>query len=474
MGLHTSHQSWTDAQWNQALEHIPTALMNRPIKVIASTLDNTPAFVAVDDWARHHGWVHVPLPLFFTPAQMLHAVEAAGADTWIGLSPYAALWPQKKHQQVECMGEVVIVTEIDASQVPVPPMTQTITFTSGTTGAPKGVCLSEAAMQAVAKSLADEMAPLQIKRHLNALPFAVLLENIAGLRTPRLAGADVWTVPLGELGWKGASVFDAEQFHKTVLNYRPQSLILLPQMLRAWCGYLTQNGKHAPPDLRLVAVGGAPVGLPLLRTAHHLGLPVVEGYGLSEGASVQCLNNRDTNRPGSVGRLLPHTKARVADDGELWIQGSLMEGYLGDSSPAPTEWPTGDLASIDSDGYVFIAGRKKNVLITSFGRNVSPEWVETLLRSEPSIREAVVLGDGMPHLSAVLWPHNEQITDSDFSDAVRRINAELPDYARIGNWHLALKQFNAETGMSTANGRPCRDAIFQTHAQVLGLFSSQE
>lgn len=470
MGLHTGYQSWTDEQWHGILNQLPAALANPSIRVIATTLDNTPAFVAVDDWARRHGWVHVPLPLFFTPAQMQHAVEAAGVDTWIGLPPLAALWPNAELQKIDFLGEALVLAALNKTKVHIPVNTQTITFTSGTTGTPKGVCLSEVAMQTVAESLATVMTPLNIERHLNALPFAVLLENIAGLRAPRVAGADVWTLPLAELGWEGASGFNVEQFHKSILQYRPQSLVLLPQMLRAWCSYLMRHSERAPADLRLVAVGGAPVGVALLQVARSLGFAVVEGYGLSEGASVQCLNTLDNNRPGSVGRLLPHVKARVANDGELWVQGSLMEGYLGDELPAPTEWRTGDLARIDEDGFVFIEGRKKNVLITAFGRNVSPEWVETLLHSEPAIREAVVFGDGMPQLSAVLWPDQDTCNDAELECAVKRVNAQLPDYAHIGRWHRGLKPFNADSGMSTANGRPCRQAVFQTHARVLNLF----
>ena len=81
------------------------------------------------------------------------------------------------------------------------------------------------------------------------------------------------------------------------------------------------------------------------------------------------------------------------------IAGSLFSGYLGDPTPVPEWWPTGDLGRIDDDGFVHVLGRKKHVLITSFGRNVSPEWVETALRSQPAVRQAVVFGDGQPALS---------------------------------------------------------------------------
>jgi long-chain acyl-CoA synthetase len=97
------------------------------------------------------------------------------------------------------------------------------------------------------------------------------------------------------------------------------------------------------PSLKLVAVGGAAVGAPLMRGAQALGIPACEGYGLSEGASVQTLNLPGAERPGSAGRPLPHARLRVADDGEILIAGSLFSGYLGDPAPVPEWWPSGDL-----------------------------------------------------------------------------------------------------------------------------------
>jgi long-subunit acyl-CoA synthetase (AMP-forming) len=222
----------------------------------------------------------------------------------------------------------------------------------------------------------------------------------------------------------------------------------------------------------MVAVGGASVGAPLVLAAQALGLPVFEGYGLSEGASVQCLNLPGASRAGSVGRPLPHVRLRLASDGELWVQGSLMLGYLGDEPAMPAEWPTGDLARIDEDGFVFIEGRKKNVLITSFGRNVSPEWVETVLRASPGVREVVVLGDGQAQLSTVIWPMSDAVSDEQIASAVQAANTQLPDYAQLCQWLRAEHAFRPDTGMSTANGRPQRSAILQAHAQALGFSSS--
>jgi long-subunit acyl-CoA synthetase (AMP-forming) len=210
----------------------------------------------------------------------------------------------------------------------------------------------------------------------------------------------------------------------------------------------------------------------LLEAARELGLPAHEGYGLSEGASVQTLNLPGADRPGSAGRVLPHARLRIAADGEIELGGALHLGYLGSDTPVPQWWPSGDLGEIDVDGFLHVHGRKKQVLITAFGRNVSPEWVECELhaatvRGLPAVVQAVVFGDGEPSLSAVLWPLRPEMTDAVLQAAVDAANARLPDYAQVRHWVRSTYPFTAESGLATANGRPRRDAIAERHAASL-------
>ncbi|MCP5286083.1 MAG: AMP-binding protein [Burkholderiaceae bacterium] len=420
-----------------------TSTLPQGTRVLATMLDNGPEFITLDEAAAAAGVVHLPLPLFFTPAQVAHALQAAGADTMITADG---------------------VKRLPFAPVPLPPGTAKITFTSGTTGAPKGVCLTAGAMDAVADGLIAAMAPLGITRHLNALPFAVLLENIAGLLAPRRHGVHVITLPLREVGLIGSSQFDPARLHAAVVAHAAESLILLPQMLRSWVAWLAATRQRAPASLKLVAVGGAAVGAPLVEAAWALGIPACEGYGLSEGASVQTLNLPGTQRAGSVGRALPHAQLRVNAHGEIEVAGSLFAGYLGSAEAVPVWWPTGDLGHIDADGDVWIRGRRKHVLITAYGRNVSPEWVETALRSQPAVAQAVVFGDGQPALSAVLWPTRDH---ADLQAAVDAANATLPDYARIARWTPGRATFDASAGLATTNGRPQRAAIAALHADAL-------
>ena len=467
--LHDGAKNWSWSELAAEEEAASRRLRQAGVRVLATAMDNAPAFVVLDEAAGDAECVHLPLPLFFTPMQMQHAVVAAGVDALLVDPSLAALWPALHWSAVVVAGRSLRWARREPRPLALPLGTAKITFTSGSTGTPKGVCLSGQAMEQVTESLVATLAPFGIERHLNALPFAVLLENIAGLMAPRRQGALLQTLPLAELGLSGSSSFDAARFHAAVQAHRPHSLILLPQMLRAWCGFLTQTGQHAPTALKLVAVGGAAVGAPLVAAAQALGIPAYEGYGLSEACSVQTLNLPGAQRPGSVGRVLPHARLRVAADGELEASGSLFSAYLGDPTPVPAWWPTGDLGRIDSDGFVHVQGRKKNVLITGFGRNVSPEWIETALRSHPAVLQSVVLGDGEPALSAVLWPVSPAIDDAALQAAVDAANACLPDYARIGRWTRGRAAFDPSTGLATGNGRPQRSAIAALHADALDL-----
>jgi long-subunit acyl-CoA synthetase (AMP-forming) len=460
---------WSRSRLQAASDVLAQKLVGDGVRVLASLLDNGPAWVIVDAAAAEAGTVHVPLPLFFTRSQLAHALRVAGVDTLLLPPTLAAQWPDGPTQSLQLAAEAVAMVRLRTAPVAMPAGTVKVTFTSGTTGTPKGVCLRGDALHAVTQGLLQALAPLGLERHLCVLPLAVLLENVAGLATAMAQGACCTVMPLQRLGWSGSSRLDIARFDALVRQERPHSLIVLPQMLHDWVAWLRHSGMPAPAGPRFVAVGGAPVGAGAIHAARELGLPAYEGYGLSEGASVQTLNLPGADRPGSVGRALPHARIRVADDGELLVAGTLFAGYLGDSdgTPPPRWWATGDLGRVDDQGYVQVLGRKKHVLITGFGRNISPEWVETVLHNEPALAQAVVFGDGEPGLSAVLWPRQDALPDGAIHAAVTAANALLPDYARVHRWVRARADFSAEAGMATPNGRPQRSAIWQRHADVL-------
>jgi len=449
----------------QAVEVLANALRAERVRVLASRLDNGPAWAVLDLACWHAGAVHVPLPGFFSDAQVSHVLAAAGVDA---LAHPVSVDGDGDGCVLPLPGSAVALRRLANRQVPIHPGTVKISFTSGSTGQPKGACLSGASLAGVAGGVAAALEPLGVERHLAALPLPVLLENVAGLYAPLAAGAACVLLPLQAVGLSGSSGFDAGVLQQAVERWRPDSTIVLPQMLRAWAGRRSATGRSTDAAPRFVAVGGAAVGADTIRAARAAGLPAHEGYGLTEAGSVQTLNLPGSDLPGSVGRALPHARLRTSANGELEVAGSPMLGYLGEAASAPGDWwPTGDLGRIDGAGFVHLTGRLRNVLVTAFGRNVSPEWVETALQSQPAIGLAAVFGEARPGLCAVIWPSRTGLPRGVLEAAVYTANATLPDYARIHHWITATLPFDAASGMATDNGRPRREAIERHHSAAL-------
>lgn len=281
---------------------------------------------------------------------------------------------------------------------------------------------------------------------------------------PLLAGATICLPGLTNVGLTGSSGLDAGRMIAALSDWQASTAIMVPQMLQAMVA-AGQAGVRLPRSLRYIAVGGAPVSSSLLEQARDLGLPVHEGYGLSECASVVAVNRPGDSRIGSVGKPLPHVRIDFADDGEILIYGIRWNGYLGDRVlPQTCDFiATGDLGYLDADGFLFLSGRKKNIFITSFGRNVAPEWVEVNLVTQAGIAQAAIFGEARPFNSAVIVPQ-PGTSPTAIEAALDKANLQLPDYAQVRAWIPAMEPFTLGNGMSTANGRLRRTEIFGKYA----------
>ncbi len=431
---------------------------------VASHLDNGPTWLTTDAACENLAKVHVPVPGFFTPAQIAHLCADAGIDTVVVEAAAEPLWHRLGFTPVARKQDGFVVLRRDVHAAPeLPQGTAKITYTSGTTGAPKGVCLSAAHIETVAEALVQATAGFDIESHLSVLPLSVLLENIAAVHAARRAGIKLMAPSLSEVGLSGSSRIDVEKWLKCLQKHRPHAIILMPQTLKLLVNLA--NAGQRFDFLRFVAVGGAVCSEALIRQARLLGLPVHQGYGISECASVVSLNT-DADDHASVGAVLPHQRVRIADDGEILISGGLFLGYLGEPAEDPARWfHSGDLGRIDARGRLHIVGRKKNVLINAHGRNVSADWIEGELNALPSVLQAAVFGDGQAFLSAVIAPHPAL---RDRLDAqIRQLNTRLPDYARIEAHLCAAAPFSVENGHSTATGKPLHRNILATHLTQL-------
>nr|WP_180206601.1 AMP-binding protein [Pseudomonas sp. SbOxS1]NYU06858.1 long-chain fatty acid--CoA ligase [Pseudomonas sp. SbOxS1] len=437
-------------------------LRDEHIKVLALALDNGVEAMLWDLAALFEGLTCVALPSFFSPAQRRHCLEQSQAERVIA-EPQLAAQLQAAGYDYENTAGFWRRTFSDSKRMP--EGTAKLTFTSGTTGTPKGVCLSAESILRVARELDQASRSANPQHHLALLPLAILLENI-GCYAALYAGATLSLPSQETLGIQGASGVDVPQLLGCLAKRSPQSLILVPQLLLMLVSAAEQKA-FDPEHLRFAAVGGARVSLDLLHRAQRAGVPVYEGYGLSECASVVCLNTPQACRPGSVGRPLPHAQVRLADDGEVLIKGSTLLGYLGEAPQADEWWSSGDLGEFDREGFLYLKGRKKHQFVTSFGRNVNPEWVEAELTQRRHIAQAFVHGEALPGNHALLWPHRADCPDEQLAAAVAEVNEALPDYARVRHWTRLDQPFTAANGLLTANGRPRRDAIVERYRTQL-------
>ncbi|WP_414494789.1 AMP-binding protein [Stenotrophomonas maltophilia] len=452
----TAQETLSASELRSRVLELAKWLQQAGVTCVASRLDNGPDWMVLDVALRVAEVVHVPLPTFFSDEQVQHALQTSGAQLLVlaegAPPPYGITDAPMALPALSAHG-----FGLDAPACSVLPAgTACVTYTSGSTGRPRGVCLSAGMLMATAASLADAAGDIAPRRHLCLMPLSTLLENVAGLYAALLSGAEIALPSLQEIGYTGAAGLDVPTLLSCLNRYRPESIILVPQLLLALV-MAAERGAELPASLRYLAVGGGRVSPGLLSRARRLGLPVFEGYGLTECGSVVCLNRPAAQRDGTVGQPLPHVQVQIVD-GEIVVSGARALGYLGGEALPEGPIHTGDLGHIDADGFVQVTGRRKNVFITAFGRNVSPEWVESELLSHPAIAQALVWGEGQADNVALLVPRFAQQGSAALDAALSAINAGLPDYARIARY-VTVAPFSANAGLLTANGRIRREAI---------------
>lgn len=469
--LHGTGVSLDYGRLHSAVARLARSLAATGLRSFALLADNGLSWAVADLAALDAGLRLVPLPLYFSPRQIGHALRDAGVEGLL-IEPSVELPASMSGAAREPMTlppplQLDLCRLSACAEPRLDPATQKITYTSGTTDEPKGVCLSASLIERRAEALRAASEATSSDTHLCVLPLATLLENVGGLYAPILAGAQVHIPKLADVGLVGASRFDAARLLAEADRRGASTLILVPHLLHASVQAL-EAGTPLPRTLRFVAVGGAPVSAKLLARADRVGLPVYEGYGLSECGSVVALNTPKARRVGSVGRPLPDVELSFESDREIHVVGQGFLGYVGEA-PRPEGAPvaTGDIGYIDDDGFLHLDGRKKNLFVTAYGRNVAPEWIERELCVMPDIPQAAVFGEARPFNAAVIC---SRASDAQIEDSLARVNATLPDYARVAEWLRADAPFSVTNAQLTPNGRLRRAAILAQYGERLASF----
>lgn len=284
----------------------------------------------------------------------------------------------------------------------------TIIYTSGTTGNPKGVMLTHDNLltNAIATGMISCIEPDDVL--LSWLPYSHIYAR---------------TVDHYLTTWAGATVALAESIETLILNLaeiQPTWLTAVPRFYeKVWnsVASLTPSDqaerlrKMFGPRIKQLSSGGAPLPKHICEAFHAIGIPLLEGYGLTESSPVISFNTFSAFKIGSVGRPIKDVEVRIAADGEILTRGPhVMRGYW--KNPEATAetirdgWlHTGDVGRLDEDGFLFITDRKKDLFVTSAGKNIAPSELERLLCSDPWIDQAVVYGDGRQFISALIVPN---------------------------------------------------------------------
>jgi long-chain acyl-CoA synthetase len=238
--------------------------------------------------------------------------------------------------------------------------------------------------------------------------------------------------------------------------------------------------------LRIAASGAAPLGKELARFYAAIGMPLIEGYGLTEGG-VLTLNPLDHPKSGSIGVALPGVELRLAEDGELLVKSATnFAGYYND--PASTAavlrdgWLyTGDIAEVDSAGYVYITGRKKELIVSSNGKKIYPARIEGLFKAEPIVNQVVLIGDRLPFVTALVTINITTAetlkgpVQAEVQKAVARVNKQLAPFEQIRKFRILERDFSIETGELTPTMKVRRNRVLENNRELVSeLYMGKE
>ncbi len=413
-----------------------------------------------------------------------------------------------------------------------------IIYTSGTTGPPKGVMLTHKNIVSVV-SVLPEMLPMESSdKFLSFLPLSHVFERVGGLHYSIYEGASVCYC--SSIDQIGPALKDSDStimlvvpriLEKMITKINRQLETLSPSKRKFFnwaisCGKkwleLKQNKKtktieflyaalkyyfadklvfssmrkKIAPKLKCFVSGGAPLSKEIAEFFCVIGLPVLEGYGLTETSAPATVNTLKQMKIGTVGKPLPGIDIKIAEDGEVLIKGpTVFAGYYGQEESTKNtfcdEWfATGDIGEIDEDGFLRITGRKKDIIVNSAGKNISPQNIENAIKTSDYISNVVIIGDKRKYLSALVTLELTQIlnyakgnnievsngTESliknkniiDLIDEEIKVRtADCADYEQIRRFTIFPQDFSIESGEMTPTLKVKRKFVEEKYKKVI-------
>lgn len=411
----------------------------------------------------------------------------------------------------------------------------TVIYTSGTTGVPKGVLLTQHNIMINAEHGLNQLGiPQREQTTLSFLPLSHVLERTAGYYVTLLNGNHL------------AFAEEAAKVMENMVEIRPTNMVSVPRLFEKIYSRIYENVHQASPlkkrlfhkavevgreyvnkkyvtgeelgslefkykffdrlvfkkirdrfggRLKYFLCGGAPLDKTINEFMWIIGIPVYNGYGLTETSPGITLSSAGEVRFDSVGKVFKETEIRFESDGELVVRGpQVMKGYYKDDEATAEVmvdgwFKTGDIARIDDEGFVYIVDRKKEIIVTAGGKNIAPQPLENKLKLDKYISQAIVFGDRKPYLVALLTPNIERLIDLArdekldyidmeelvnhsrikelYADRIELMNRDLPSYETIKYFGIVPVDFSIEGGELTPTLKMKRKIIYEKYKQLV-------
>lgn len=410
-----------------------------------------------------------------------------------------------------------------------------LVYTSGTTGPPKGTMLSHGNVLWVYEAMAQVLDIHDTDQNLSYLPYAHVYERIGGIyfsvfRGLPIAiaeGIDKLTQNIAEVrptillgaprvyekihaglmrsveempGWQQSLFHWAMQVGAAAspykLSHKPMPLGLKLKNALADALIFKKIKNRFGGRIRFMVSAAAPIAPELIRFFHALDILILEGYGLTESSAPSHVNRPGEIKFGTVGRPLPGVEQKIAEDGEILLRGgNIFQGYFQreedtrEALDAEGWFHTGDIGEIDAEGYLKITDRKKDLIITAGGKNIGPQNIENLMKTDRFISEFLCYGDKKKFLVGLVtldeesvkqWAQSQGIAGSDFAELSRKpelkqmiegriaeLNKQLPKYSTVKRIEILPRQFTQEAGEVTPTLKLKRKVLNQKYRDQL-------